>query len=275
MKLKKIAVVSLLWAAAGAAGAVGGIADVTVYDRAENRTLPVYQHEGRHYVVGKPGNEYQIRVRNRAGADILAVVSVDGVNAVTGETASWDQTGYVLGRYQNYDIKGWRKSEQRVAAFFFTEHQNSYAARTGRPDNVGVIGVALFRKKAEPEARIEQYRPRRDAPVSGPREESPHSAAEDALSGAGSARSAESAAGPRHAPTQQVPQKSASLGTGHGRSETSHITYTSFERATDHPEEVIAIHYNTYSNLVAMGVIRAARMAMPSPFPGQFVPDPR
>ena len=275
MNLKKIAAAILLWAAASMAGAVGGIADVTVYDRAEGRTLPVYQHEGRHYVVGKPGNEYQIRVRNRAGADILAVVSVDGVNAVSGETASWDQTGYVLGRYQNYDIKGWRKSEQRVAAFFFTEHQNSYAARTGRPDNVGVIGIALFRKKWEPEARIEQYRSRRDAPAPGPREESPYSAAEDALSGAGGARSAESAAGPRPAPTQQAPQKSASLGTGHGRSETSHITYTSFERATDHPEEVIAIHYNTYSNLVAMGVIRAPRMAMPSPFPGQFVPDPR
>ncbi len=275
MKLKKIAAAILLWAAAGAAGAVGGMADVTVYDRAEGRTLPVYQHEGRHYVVGKPGNEYQIRVRNRAGADILAVVSVDGVNAVSGETASWDQTGYVLGRYQNYDIKGWRKSEQRVAAFFFTEHQNSYAARTGRPDNVGVIGVAVFRKKAEPEARIEHYRPRRDAPASGAREESPYSAADDSLSAAASARSAESVAGSRHAPLLQAPQKSASLGTGHGRSEPSHITYTSFERATSHPEEVIAIHYNTYSNLVAIGVIRAPRLALPSPFPGQFVPDPR
>jgi len=37
--------------------------------------------------------------------------------------------------------------------------------------------------------------------------------------------------------------------------------------------EVIAIRYDTYSNLVAMGVIRAPRIA--SPFPGQFVPDPR
>ncbi len=274
MKLKKIAAAIVLWAAAGVAGAVGGIADVTVYDRAENRTLPVYRHEGRYYVVGRPGNEYQIRARNRTGADILTVVSVDGVNAVSGETADWSQTGYVLGHRQSYDIKGWRKSEQRVAAFFFTEHQNSYAARTGRPDNVGVIGVAVFRKKAEPEARIEQYRRWHDVPASGPREEGPYSAAEDALAGAGSSRSAESAAGPRHAPSQ-APQKSPSLGTGHGRSETSHITYTSFERATDHPEEVIAIHYNTYSNLVAMGVIRAPRIASPTPFPGQFVPDPR
>ena len=275
MNWKKIAAAMLLCSATGTAGAVGGIADVTVYDRAENRTLPVYRHDGRYYVVGRPGNEYQIRVSNRTGADILTVVSVDGVNAVSGETADWSQTGYVLGRHQSYGIKGWRKSEQRVAAFFFTEHQNSYAARTGRPDNVGVIGVAVFRKKTEPEARIEQYRRWHDAPASGPREDSSDSALDGAMAGAGSARSAESAAGPRHAPSPQATQKSPVLGTGHGRSESSHITYTNFERATDHPAQVIAIHYNTYANLVAMGVIRAPRVASPTPFPGQFVPDPR
>jgi len=275
MNWKKIAAAMALCSATGTAGAVGGIADVTVYDRAENRTLPVYRHDGRYYVVGRPGNEYQIRVANRTGADILTVVSVDGVNAVSGETADWSQTGYVLGRHQSYDIKGWRKSEQRVAAFFFTEHRNSYAARTGRPDNVGVIGVAVFRKKAEPEARIEQYRRWHDAPASGPREDSSYSASDDTLAGAGSARSAESAAGLLYAPSPQATQKSPSLGTGHGRSESSHVTYTNFERATDHPAQVIAIHYNTYANLVAMGVIRAPRVASPTPFPGQFVPDPR
>ena len=275
MNWRKIAAAMALCSATGTAGAVGGIADVTVYDRVENRTLPVYRHDGRYYVVGRPGNEYQVRVSNRTGTDILTVVSVDGVNAVSGETADWSQTGYVLGRHQSYDIKGWRKSEQRVAAFFFTEHQNSYAARTGRPDNVGVIGVAVFRKKAEPEARIEQYRRWHDAPASGPREDSSYSAPDGALAGAGSARSAESAAGPRHAPSPQATQKSPVLGTGHGRSESSHVTYTNFERATDHPAQVIAIHYNTYANLVAMGVIRAPRVASPAPFPGQFVPDPR
>lgn len=276
MKLKKFAAALALWAVAGTAGAVGGIADVTVYDRAQARTLPVYRHDGRYYVVGKPGNEYQIRVRNRTGADILAVVSVDGVNAVSGETADWSQTGYVLGRHQGYDIRGWRKSEQRVAAFFFTEHANSYAARTGRPDNVGVIGVALFRKKAEPQALIEQYRRWHDASAPERRDEAAPAAAEDAMSGHGSARSAESADGHRHGPSRQAPKKStSSLGTGHGRSEVSHVTYTEFERATEHPGEVIAIHYNTHANLVAMGVIRAPRIAQPTPFPGQFVPDPR
>lgn len=265
----------LLWTIAGPAGAVGNLVDVAVYDRTGNRSLPVYHHEGRHYVVGKPGNEYQIRVRNRTGGDILSVVSVDGVNAVSGETANWNQTGYILGPHRGFDIKGWRKSLERVAAFFFTEHQNSYAARTGRPDNVGVIGVAVFRRKAEPEARIDQSPPRPEPPASGAHEDSPYPASADAAPAAeaGRARSAESVTAQRHAPSQQVPQKSSSLGTGHGRSQASRVTYANFERATAGPEEVIAIHYDTYGNLVAMGVIRAPRIA--SPFPGQFVPDPR
>jgi len=264
----------MLWAMAGPAGAVGKLVDVTVYDRTERRTLPVHLHEGRHYVVGKPGNEYQVRVRNRTGGDILSVVAVDGVNAVSGETAAWHQTGYILGPQQGFDIKGWRKSLERVAAFFFTELPNSYAARTGRPDNVGVIGVAVFRKKVEPAARIDQSPPRTEPPAPGAREDSPYPASAEAASDAGvPAHARESAAARLHAPEPQRAMKPPSLGTGHGRSQSSHVTYASFERATARPEEVIAIHYDTYSNLVAMGVIRAPRIA--SPFPGQFVPDPR
>jgi hypothetical protein len=265
---------SLAWGAlcamlSGTAGAVGSVVDISVHDRSEGRALSVYHHDGRHYVVGKPGNEYQIRVRNRAGADVLAVVSVDGVNAVSGETAAWSQTGYVLGAGQAYDIRGWRKSLQRIAAFFFTEHQQSYAARTGRPDNVGVIGVAVFRRKLEPQPRILREPAselRREGPFGGP-----GPGADSAADAA--PRTAESAGAARQAPWPG--EKAASLGTGHGRSETSRVTYTDFERASATPDEVVAIHYDTYANLVALGVIRPSRVATPAPFPGQFVPDPR
>jgi hypothetical protein len=274
MKWRTIAAAIMLAGTAGTAGAVGRLADVTIYDRVENRTLPVYQHHGRYYVAGRPGNEYQIRVRNRTGDDLLAVVSVDGVNAVNGETAHWSQTGYVLGAHQAYDIRGWRKSLQRVSAFFFTEHQNSYAARTGRPDNVGVVGVAVFRRKVEPAAVIEEPLPQprlqTEPLTSGARDDSPYPSGADERSafGAGQVLS-ESAAEARRA----RPQRSPSLGTGHGRSEVSRVGTTQFERATSGPEEVISIHYDTHANLVALGVIRAPRIA--APFPGQFVPDPR
>ena len=133
------------------AHAHGGLIDLSVYDRTEAKRLPVYWHEGRAYVVGKPGNEYQVSVRNRLREDVLTVVSVDGVNVVSGETAHPSQTGYVLDSYRNYDILGWRKSMAETAAFYFTALPDSYAARTGRPDNVGVIGVAVYRRKQAPQ----------------------------------------------------------------------------------------------------------------------------
>ncbi len=122
----------------------GSLAQVDVYDRSSGEALPVYRHHGRQYVVGQPGNEYAVRIRNCTDRRVLAVVSVDGVNVVTGETASPDQSGYVLepGGYVN--IQGWRKDLSRTAAFYFSDPSDSYAARTGRPADLGVIGVALF-----------------------------------------------------------------------------------------------------------------------------------
>jgi hypothetical protein len=300
MKLSnKIIYLSVLAGFSGAAGAIGNIADITVYDRVENRTLPIHHHNGRYYVVGKPGNEYQIRIANRGRGEILSVVSVDGVNAVSGETANWDQTGYVLGQYQSFDLRGWRKSMDRIAAFYFTEHRNSYAARTGRPHNVGVIGVAVFRKKYEPPVHVNPpVRPwprplsRSDAPygsegaASGAPAESPR--AEDSVTAQSSApsaaeRSAEGRAqlgarGMDRDAISRAPTPSSRLGTGHGRTEESHITYYNFERATASPAEIITIHYDTYENLLAQGVIHRPPVyahPAPSPFPGQFVPDPR
>jgi hypothetical protein len=58
--------------------------------------LPSYHHRGRQYIEGQPGNEYAVRIRNCTDQRLLAVLSVDGVNAVTGETATPDQSGYVI-----------------------------------------------------------------------------------------------------------------------------------------------------------------------------------
>ncbi len=125
-------------------------------------------YQGRRYVVGKPGNEYAIRVRNQSGGRVLTVMSVDGVNAISGDTASTAQTGYVLSPYESADIAGWRKSMSNTAAFYFTTLPDSYAARTGRPDNVGVIGVAVFRERPrrvveQPLERLDRREAARDA----------------------------------------------------------------------------------------------------------------
>jgi hypothetical protein len=222
------------------------MADINVYDRSESRSLPVYWHEGRAWVVGKPGNEYQISVRSRQGDEVLAVLSVDGINVITGETASPQQSGYVLSPGRALDVRGWRKNMERTAAFYFTSLPDSYAARTGRPDNVGAIGLALFRRKAQ-----------EPAPIAQP----------DALS-----KSERNDAA--HAPASRASE--AALGTGHGRQEVSPARYVGFERASSEPAETITLYYDSHANLVARGVIRAPllpRRPLPNPFPG-FVPDP-
>jgi len=233
---------------------------VEIFDRTEGRVLPIYFHQGRRYVVGRPGNEYAIRVRNNGAGRMLAVMSVDGVNVITGDTASPAQSGYVLAPGESADIAGWRKSMARTAAFYFTALADSYAARTGRPDNVGVIGVAIFRERSRPIA-LEGRRKEAAEPFSSPapaRESGAANAAKDALA--------------------QSPQER--LGTGHGRSEASYASYTQFERASETPAETIAIYYDSYENLLAQGVPVAGPPVAhfrPDPFPdrGRFVPDPR
>jgi hypothetical protein len=227
---------------AGEAAAHGGIVDLSVYDRTQGRPLPVHWQGGKAYVVGKPGNEYQVSVRNRQREEVLAVVSVDGINVISGETANPTQTGYILSSQQSYDILGWRKNLSETAAFYFTALPDSYAARTGRPDHVGVIGVAVFRKKKAPQP-IAEAAPRREAPS----RDAPGAAAAESR-----------------------------LGTGHGRRETSYAEQSHFERASPTPAETIVLYYDSYANLAARGVIRESVPVapLPQPFPG-FVPDPR
>ena len=259
MKTVKYVLAALLAAASAQALAVGRLADLSVYDRSEGRSLPVHWHEGRAWVVGKPGNEYQLTVRSRQGEDILAVMSVDGVNVISGETASYHQSGYVLASGRPIEVRGWRKSLERTAAFYFTSLPDSYAARTGRPDHVGAIGVALFRRKAQEPAPI--------APPSGQLGGQPAPLAKSERDD----RAAESAAG---APASRSAEPQ--LGTGHGRPEVSHARYVGFERATHAPAETITLYYDSHANLVARGVIRERippRPRLPNPFPG-FVPDP-
>lgn len=261
MKVLSAALAAALATLSLAAHAVGGLADVAILDRATGRELPVHWHEGRAYVVGRPGNEYSVVVRNRRGEDLLAVASVDGVNVLSGETASASQGGYVVGAWNRIDIKGWRKSMGEVASFYFTSLGDSYAARTDRPRNVGVIGVALF--------------PRAQRQVPPPAEADPSDS-----SWPKSERGDSAGAGPlakRSAPQAEsrAAAPAAPLGTGHGRREESHVRYTEFERASREPAETIAIYYDSHRNLVDRGVLAPyAEARDPQPFPSRFVPDP-
>src|SRR5260370_12813562 len=142
--------ISVVLASASEAQAVRGLADVSIIDRDSGVVLDTHYYHGEYWVAGSPGGRYAIEIHNHLGERLLAVTSVDGVNVVSGETAAWDQAGYVFGAGDRYQITGWRKSDAEVAAFTFTDLANSYAARTGPPANVGVIGVAGLPRRQPP-----------------------------------------------------------------------------------------------------------------------------
>ena len=69
------------------------VADISVINRNTGERLPTYRHAGKLYVAGKPGDRYALELKNRTGDRLLTVVSVDGVNVVSGETAAANQRG--------------------------------------------------------------------------------------------------------------------------------------------------------------------------------------
>jgi hypothetical protein len=239
------------------------LVEMTVVDRDTGQWLPPTHARGSDWIPGDPGHRYAVRLANTSGERVLVVLSIDGVNAVTGETASPAQAGYVLAPWQSAEIAGWRKSLDDVARFYFTDLPDSYAARTGRPDNVGVIGIAVFRERRHP--------------VAYPRPAPPIAEAERAMDKAAAppaARESAAAADSSHGAV-----RSQRIGTGHGEREWSPVGQARFERASSRPSQVTQLRYDDRDALVAMGIIprepwRHANGEAPRAFPDGFVADP-
>jgi hypothetical protein len=118
--------------------------------RENGETLPTYSLKDRFYVQGNLNERYVIRVTNPTPRRVEAVVTVDGLDVIDGETGSLDKRGYIVAPYGEARIEGFRTSLQDVATFRFSSVDGSYAGRQGRPRNVGVIAVAIFEEQAPP-----------------------------------------------------------------------------------------------------------------------------
>lgn len=137
----------------------------SVEDESGN-ALPTFQKDGRTFLLGEPGQRYNIRVRNPTAQRVEAVVSVDGRDAVSGDPGDYvNGRGYVISPYGSTLIEGFRRSFEEVATFRFTSPENSYSARMGTPQNAGVIGVAFFPERARPPAPVARRPLPRPAPL--------------------------------------------------------------------------------------------------------------
>ncbi len=255
------------------------LVDVQVMDLDQGNWLTRIPYSGREYIEGRPGHRFAVKLHNLTGERVLAVVSVDGVNAISGQTAGSSQAGYVLEPFQQVDVRGWRKSYSDVAEFYFTDLPDSYAARTGRPQNVGVIGVAAFRERRPPPVAYQPPMispPPYGTPYPAPyeRDRGAAKASAESSNRAADAASVGGALGRREsAPSAQAQQ----IGTGHGERRYDPVMQTQFERLSSRPNQSVALYYDSYEALVAKGVIRERWQdyaRTPDPFPSGFAPDP-
>lgn len=121
---------------------------------------PHYDAKGRRIVIGDAGHHYGVRLENRSKKRLEIVLSVDGLNVLSGKAASPTQRGFVLEPKESYDVDGFRKDSNTVRTFQFGSVAASQAARKGAAGNVGVVGLAVFEEdeaRAKAELQREQF----------------------------------------------------------------------------------------------------------------------
>jgi hypothetical protein len=255
----------------------GGAADLWVTSGDE--LLPVFEVDGRRWLLGERGRGYSIWVANRTGGRIEAVLSVDGRDAVSGRRADFRRDrGYVLEPGEELRIDGFRRSLDGVAEFEFSVPDEAYAARMGDGASIGVIGLALFDEGERPHP----------VPIAGGGEVDDRDDYRDEDRRYGPATQAAPAPGKaasRPAMESELAADEPGLGTKYGRDLGSKAEIVPFRRKdAERPLEILALYYDDRRGLERRGVIfpdppRPDLCSGPNPFPDvpcdqPFAPPP-
>jgi hypothetical protein len=229
----------------------------------DGASAPRFLHHGDSYVMGQIGRRYTLRVWNRSGRRVEAVISVDGRDVIDGKPGDFrHKRGYLVPAWGFVDVDGWRLSDHQAAAFRFTSVADSYAARMGSARNVGVIGVAVF-----PERAVRAHiAPRPAHPYRSSAEESGGSGRDDSDRTESAAEPAAPApsdvGGLAEAEAEEPRSKTASgarrrpgLGTEFGEAVSSSVREVHFVRASaSAPALVLGLRYNDRRGLLALGI---------------------
>lgn len=218
--------------------------------------FPNFRHGGEIWVAGSHGDRYNLRLQNHSPERVEVVVSVDGRDVISGRLGDYaKQRGYVLDPFGVLIIEGYRQSLDNVAAFRFTNLEDSYSSRMGTPAHVGVIGVAAFAEKLNKRRHKLPL-----APVDGdpfPGEDAPAAPAPTIVSGTERARAkADRREGSGADMSWAAPEQPNALGTEYGESTFAPVEEVPFKRAhAKKPDQLLVVRYDSMEGLRARGVL--------------------
>ncbi len=255
------------------------MADYSLAVLVHGNAVKTYEHGGKTYVEGRKGSEFSIQLRNNTSNQVEAVVSVDGRSVNNGEAAAYATRGYVLEARSTVTIPGWRLNNQEVAKFGFNVAGGSYAAKTGAPENIGVISAAFFKEK------IVSITLTSNPPwiYTTPQWPTYPQHYYFSTSGSGTASgsyltrgitanmaSLSAPATASHEGSPCADQASQNIGTSFGQKATHQVHEVAFVRASESPETVLSVYYNDRQGLEAIGINfkPVPKIAAPNPFPG-------
>lgn len=123
--------------------------DTKVDIKVNGKSVDQYEHNDCTFIEAREGTEYSISVRNNSYKRKLAIVTVDGLNVITGEPQGNDnKNGYVINAHDVLEIKGFRQDMNSVGTFKFCKKGASYCNEKGLKGNNGVIGVRVYDEKS-------------------------------------------------------------------------------------------------------------------------------
>lgn len=239
------------------------------------RPVTEVQFSGHTYIEGRKNSIYELQIRNKTNNRILAIPSVDGLNVLDGNSCGMDSPGYVIDPLAVVTIPGWKVDNEQAAKFTFKPQKASapgdktYVEQMGGDAiNQGMIGVMVFKQKIQPTFyTLKDYEPWNvrdnsgNPPPFGPVTYSTSNCCgsmEPILSSAPFIGYADADVG-------------KSLGTGFGEATEFKTQDAEFERATESPDSVFVMYYDTLQGLKKRGVpteqFRPAPVSTPNPFP--------
>jgi len=195
------------------------------------RPLAEYYARGRTYVEALQGAEYELRLRNDSPDRVAVALSVDGLNTIDARhTSAWNASKWVIEPYQTITISGWQMSSARARRFYFTNERDSYGAKIGQTENLGVISAVVFRERRRVSTVTPSY------PISRDRMESD-----------GSPR-------PQNAPSAKSATDDEYAATGIGRNVRHDVRWVDMDLESRAAAEV-TVRYEYYSALLRLGIV--------------------
>jgi hypothetical protein len=234
-------------------GSAGSLVAVTI--EVDGTATPLYaapDGSRRFYLEAKPHRAYAVRLANRTGERVGVVLTIDGLNAISGErdTAGLGRM-YVLDPWGSAYVQGWRTSLREVRRFTFVDEKASYSARAGKAnEKMGWIEVAVHREIGRP--RVSEVVPRYGENENQPQADE-YGRDDRAEAGAAPAPRAQGKADGDVA--KRAPSTAGRYpGTGWGDRREDRVEVVQFEPEA-HAADRVALRYEYRSGLYALGVL--------------------